>query len=424
MRERTMNGYRIRRLTVRRAIAMCAAAGLLSGTALAKGAAAPAAGAQAPALGQAEKQAKKEEPRSNAVILKAQSKLAMNLLRQLGKQKGKSVVVSPSSLAGALSVIELGANDDLRASIPKVLGFKTSPMAWAEVGVLRNSTSRAVEGGPLSVANGIVIDQDAKPSQTVIETRRQTGVAVEVRDFSKKETVQALNAWVSAQTKGLIPAIIDRIPEGGGLIALNALHFKDQWKRKFDPAKTRTAPFHMVGGKTIDAHLMDSGENGEFSFRQEGKFVAVDLPYATDGFSIALVTTKSKPAALEEFSGVSDWLTGEGYAMNKGDVSLPRLELRGSHDLRRTLAELKLKGGAVTGFTEEPLRLVNAQQRVVLKVDEAGAEAAAATSVTAARSMGTGKDYVRFVGDKPFIFALREAKSGLILIAGYVAQPS
>lgn len=456
-----MKGYRIPCL-----VAVCAVAGLLSGAALAgeetpaapkaeDAQAAKTADAQAPKVEEIKtpkaEEAKAEEPKAketkeapaaeaqpqpqtqaqapakeeanfNAAVLKAQSKLAMNLLKQLSKKDGTSVVVSPSSLAAALSVIELGANDELRSSIPKVLGFGNSPMAWADINALRNATSRPAEGGPLSVANAIVLDPGAGPSPTVIETLKKTGVSAEVREFSKPETVQALNAWVSAQTKGLIPSIIEKLPEDGGLVALNALHFKDQWKKTFDPSKTKTAPFRMVGGKTKDAQLMDSGE-GKFRFRQEGKYVAVDLPYATEGFSIVLVTTKSDPAGVEDFSGAADLLTGEGFAVTKGDVTLPRLDLSGNHNLKQTLAELKLKGmGSVTGFTKEPLRLVNAQQRVVLKLDEQGTEAAAATSISAARSVGD--DYVRFVGDKPFIFGLRDAKTGLILVAGYVGQPS
>jgi serine protease inhibitor len=32
--------------------------------------------------------------------------------------------------------------------------------------------------------------------------------------------------------------------------------------------------------------------------------------------------------------------------------------------------------------------------------------------------------YVKMVVDKPFVFALHDRKSGLVLLEGYVAQPS
>jgi serine protease inhibitor len=58
----------------------------------------------------------------------------------------------------------------------------------------------------------------------------------------------------------------------------------------------------------------------------------------------------------------------------------------------------------------------------MLRVDEAGTEAAAATAVETMRSMGT--EYVKMVVDKPFIFVLRDRNSGLILLSGYIARPT
>ena len=76
---------------------------------------------------------------------------------------------------------------------------------------------------------------------------------------------------------------------------------------------------------------------------------------------------------------------------------------------------------ALPGFALGQLRLARAQQRVELKVDEEGTEASAATAVTALRSMEM--NFVKLVADKPFVFALRDATTGLIIVAGYVANP-
>ena len=56
----------------------------------------------------------------------------------------------------------------------------------------------------------------------------------------------------------------------------------------------------------------------------------------------------------------------------------------------------------------------------MLKLDEQGAEAAASTAVTTDRSLDDR--FVKMVVDKPFLFALRDRTTRLILLAGYVAR--
>jgi len=57
-----------------------------------------------------------------------------------------------------------------------------------------------------------------------------------------------------------------------------------------------------------------------------------------------------------------------------------------------------------------------------LRVDETGTEAAAATAVETMRSMPA--EYVKMIVDKPFLFALRDQKTGLILLMGHVEKPT
>ena len=58
----------------------------------------------------------------------------------------------------------------------------------------------------------------------------------------------------------------------------------------------------------------------------------------------------------------------------------------------------------------------------MIDIDEEGAEAAAATAVISSRALGTD-GAIHMVVDKPFVYALRDKVTGLILVAGYVGQP-
>ena len=62
-------------------------------------------------------------------------------------------------------------------------------------------------------------------------------------------------------------------------------------------------------------------------------------------------------------------------------------------------------------------------QKVFLAINEQGTEAAAATALTTRTAMIRMKlNEDRLVVDKPFIFALRDKISGLVLVSGYVGS--
>jgi serine protease inhibitor len=56
----------------------------------------------------------------------------------------------------------------------------------------------------------------------------------------------------------------------------------------------------------------------------------------------------------------------------------------------------------------------------MIEVDEDGAEAAAATAVASPLMLGADPR-IHMVVDKPFVYALRDKATGLVLIAGYGA---
>ncbi len=123
---------------------------------------------------------------------------------------------------------------------------------------------------------------------------------------------------------------------------------------------------------------------------------------------------------------MADWLAGEGFEARPGEISMPRFRLAGSADLLATLDTLGLKParlspGALAGLSPAGMAIAQVLQRTEIRVDEAGTEAAAATAVTTTRAIAT--DFAKVVVDKPFLFALRDAATGLVLLTGYVANP-
>ena len=239
--------------------------------------------------------------------------------------------------------------------------------------------------------------------------------------------LERINAWVSERTKGLIPALLDRLPGHPGLVALNALHFKDRWQAPFDPASTRSEPFHTADGREVETPMMHLA-SGVRRFRQDDRFVAAELPFATARYALVVVTTREGAARPSALGAAADWLGGEGFAEAPGTVALPRFKLSGSADLldvldRMGLSPARNAGDALAGLAAGPQTIARVVQKTEIRVDEEGAEAAAATAVTTSRSLTAGGT-VRLVADRPFLFALRDRETGLIPVAGYVGEPT
>jgi serpin B len=364
------------------------------------------------------------------ILLSSQLRLGEHLLGHLAGSTGVNVMVSPASLAAVLAILSTGASRPLQHAIHHVLGFhgtsQTSPRHITELKVAIGHTLRHANGeGPLALANMIVIDPGSRPRPQALARLTVEGADVSVDDLRKPETIQRINDWVALRTRNLIPSILNGTLPHPGLVAVNALYFKDKWRKPFDPAQTRTEAFHLVGNKSVDASMMSSPD-GYYRFRQDHRYIAAELPYVNDDFKLVIVTTKMRPARAHQFARVAHWLDGERFTGGQGLVEMPRLSLSGNVDLLRALDAMGLlparqRRDAFRKLTAVPQRLSRVVQKIKLKIDEEGTEAAAATGVTTMRQ-AVITNYTRMVVDKPFIFALRDKRTGLVLLSGYVGN--
>jgi serpin B len=400
----------------RKSIAVAAAAALICGSAIGLGAA---------------------ERSSEDRVLAAQSRLSLQLIQQLANERGagNNLVVSPASLAAVLSLLDVGADASMRAALYKTLGFDDDhPNAAAidleNLRVLVSKLGKGVEDKDtiLKLANWIVFDPKSEPVDEALRRLRATGARVTQDDLSDPATIKAINDWVSEKTKGLIPSIIDQGPKMPGIVALDALYFKAAWLDQFNKSATHTEPFHLLGGTDFEVQMM-AKLFSRVDFRQDGRFVAVDLPYKNSRFSLVVITTNDKPASAGEFTDVASWLYGDGFASARVQLSLPRFTIEDKNEMLDALDKLGLKEGrtspmALGGLASNLAGISAITQKTYLRVDEEGSEAAAATAVTIERSAMPRSETVEMKVDKPFLFALRDAETGLILMSGYVGRPA
>lgn len=387
------------------------------------------------ALPQTPSPAKFSHPIDAATLLDAQLWLGNNLIDHLARaDRGRrNIVVSPASLTAILAFLDIGASNQMRAALHRSLGLsvvagrKTSDDFSGIRSTVASVLKRANEDGPLTLANMIVFDLASRPFHLSLLGLTAAGADVLVEDIRRQETIGMINRFVESRTKGLIPTILNDAPEDAGLIAINALHFKDRWKVSFNPAETRLAPFHKANGKSVDVPMMHLTQ-GRYPFRQNDKFIAVELSYAADDYKLVVVTTKKGAAHTRAFMGVADWLGGQDFALQTGEVAMPKFSSSETAELLDSLDALGLrsarkKSNALGGFSPMPQTISRIVQKTELRINEESTEAAAAAAVTTLRSISPEADYVKMAIDKPFLFALRDQRTGLILLAGYVGEP-
>ena len=358
-------------------------------------------------------------------MLAAQAGLAAELIdRTLAKEGASNIMVSPASLAAALGLASLGASAEGKAAIAKGLGFGSEVKGPETVLDAMTPEKPAAADAPLATAVAIVFDDKlvlAPDALSMLATHR---IKPSIEDLDGPASVEHINGWVKETTRGAIPVMLDA-PPGGGFVSLGALSFKARWKTSFEK-ESPASPFQRPDGSTISVPMMHLAGDGQ-KFRFDEKFAAVDLAYAGESYSMVVVAARSgKGVGGADLKALTSWLQGEKFEPAKGEIFLPRFSLSDGRDLMPVLDQMglaagKAKDAAFPGFTKENIRLSRVLQKTMIKLDENGTEAAAATAAITERSIDP--KLVRVVADARFAFALRDTKSGLLLAAGLIGDP-
>ncbi|MBY5720043.1 serpin family protein [Rhizobium leguminosarum] len=358
-------------------------------------------------------------------MLAAQAGLAAELIdRTLAKEGAANIMVSPASLAAALGLAALGASEQGKASIAKGLGFGGEVKGPETVLDAMYQEKPAAADAPLTTAVAIVFDDKLVLVPDALSMLAGHRIKPSIEDLDGPTSVGHINGWVKQATRGAIPVILDA-PPGGGFVSLGALSFKARWKTSFD-RESPASPFQRPDGSTISVPMMHLAGDGLW-FRSDEKFTAVDLAYAGESYSMVVVAARSgKGVGGADLKALTSWLQGEKFEAAKGEIFLPRFSLNDGRDLMPILnamgvAPEKAKDAGFPGFTKENISLARVLQKTMIKVDENGTEAAAATAVITERSIDP--KLVRVVADARFAFALRDTRTGLLLAAGLIGDP-
>ena len=376
-------------------------------------------------------------------IVAGNTEFALDLYARLRTGDGNRFV-SPYSLSTVLAMTYAGARGATAEEMAATLHFpaKSEELDLGFHALIRRINAHSRDKTPpylLTTANALW-GQSGEPFLPgfLDRTRASYGASLQVLDFAadRERAASTINRWAETQTGGKIKDLlpVSALDANTSLVLTNAVYFKGDWKDKFAEVMTKNDDVFLApGGRKVAVAMMRQTHQ----FRQvEGEtFQALELPYAGDDLSMVVLLPKTADglAELEAAltpANLTDWL-GKLTSATVA-VELPRFTLTERVDLKEVLMSMGMRSAFdlekadFTGMrATRDLFLSAVLQKAFVDVNEKGTEAAAAAAVAVGkRAMPIGEPkLVRFRADHPFVFLIRDLRTGTLLFLGRLVDP-
>jgi serpin B len=387
-------------------------------------------------------------PPEVAATIAANNQFALDLYGRLGAGGG-NLFFSPYSVNKALAMAYAGARGATAAEMAAVLHLPADQVrphrGFLEMRKLINHNPGGLFGiGRPLFSQGPQLAQAAalwgqtgygfhRPFLTLLQDHYDAGLN-EVDFQAGDRARQTINSWVAKQTGGKIPELFgpNSLGPNTRLVLATAIYFKGDWVSPFKKDSTRSEPFFQGADRRAPVPMMSQTET--FGYAEVEGAQLLEMPYVGKDLALLVVLPRDVDGlpALERAltaEKLATWVSG--LSEQKVRVSFPRFKMEQGFDLPAALTALGMKTAFVPGTADfrgmnagkEPLWLSAAVHKAYVDVNELGTEAAAATGVAVAGLAMREFDPPVFRADHPFLFAIRDVRSGVILFLGRYAQP-
>lgn len=373
---------------------------------------------------------------------------AIELYGQLSNQSG-NLFFSPESISTALAMTYAGARGDTAAEMAKTLHFTLPPgQLHPAMGALLRDRNAAHDGYQLKEADALWVQQGYSLLPEFLKLNQDDYEAgLNRMDFkgATEASRQAINLWVEQRTENKIRELLQpgSLTPATRLVLTNAIYFKGDWEKQFKKEDTKDEDFHLSAAQAIKTPLMHMTKG--FNYFDGGSFQALELPYKNKELSMIILLPKTMeglPAFEQSLSPASMQQSLDQLRLSENViVTMPKFKIEAQFSLGDTLMAMGMKKAFdvnVADFTgmasrktmQRDGKLYNFYISAVIHkayvdVNEEGTEAAAATAVHVRAGMTSRpRPPIIFRADHPFMFLIRDNRSGGMLFIGRVTNPS
>ena len=306
--------------------------------------------------------------------------------------------ISPVGVESILSIIGLGATNDLLSKLIKLYNSQNNMMDY-------------------------IIQADKLKKSLVYNNFLFTNDSLNIKYHSKiknyvdidKLNIDKINTFIEERTNIKDCFDFSKLTDIPRVVFLNILMFKNQWVNKFHTYLTINRTFYCTD-KIITVPTMNLHDKIYYYY---DKFIAVKLPF-TDGSYAEFFMNLPKDYSLSNLNNIK-------YKKDKVELYLPKFKHEQLIDLKPIFIEADLCelfeenniNNISNEFDNKNLYVDMFQQRIICLFDENGAECKSGTvAVAVSRCVSLESDLnIQINFNRPFYY--RVVKNNINLLSGY-----
>lgn len=345
-------------------------------------------------------------------------------------------VLSPVSAYLALGMAGTGARGETLAEFQNLLGDDLSCIPHS----LMTTLPREEEGMKISLANSAWVDDAFEVEAdylVAIDSYYQSQVYS--AKLSTEQTMEDMNAWIEANTSGLIDKLLEEpLDEDVRLVLFNTIYFKGKWKNTFSESATCEREFTTQEGTVEMVDMMHKYEEYLLYVSTDG-VEGVVLPYEDENMAfVALMPTDG--STVREMYEKLTWEDISAMTKTKEktlcNLQLPKFEVEFSQVLNDSLKEMGLQrafdakmadlSGMGSSKDGDNICIGLVQQKAVVIVDEEGTEAAAVTEILVMTESCPVYEEppVDIFFNRPFLYMIVDLEKDIPLFMGIMDNPN
>ena len=345
-------------------------------------------------------------------------------------EEGKNTLISPFSVLYALAMTANGADGETLAQMEQVLGMDVNNLNSYMLAYL--DLLPEAKDYKMSLANSIWFKDDPNflVEQSFLQTNADYYGAGAYKAAFDEGTRNDINNWVKEHTDGMIPEILDEIPDEAIMYLVNALAFDAKWADEYEEHQIREGRFTMEDGTRQEVDMMHSEE---YTYLEDDMATGF-IKYYKDRRYAFVAMLPNEGITVSQYV---DSLTGEHLRKllnNPQDLTvfatMPKFETGYDIEMSEVLQEMGMTDAfnwRVADFSRLGTYNVDGMNicinrvlhKTFISVTEQGTRAGAATAVEmVAEGAIEIVEFKEVVLDRPFVYMLIDCETNLPFFIG------